>query len=129
MKERSKAAQLWADLRRNENISIASVGAYYNLANRKIVSGKRIGYYKPRFVKVGDEYKYARKNDGNVSYTVVNPDAIGRKVSQSKLRKYYALRRKETVCAQTDKIVFTFGLSKEDALMRKREAKRLKYSF
>lgn len=121
--------KLIAKLRRELGLEIISVGTAWNKARRKEVSGKRIGFYKPRFVKVGDEWKYARKHDDSVSYTVCDPMSIGRKVGQSKLRKYYAGQRKAHACAKTDKIVVELGLSKEDKLFLKRQAKAAKYAF
>lgn len=130
MSEELKALkQSISTLRRELGLEFITVGTAWNKARRKEVSGKRIAFYKPRFVKVGDEWKYARKHDGNVSMTVVDPMSIGRKVGQSKLRKYYAGIRKARACAKTDKIVIELGLSKEDKLFLKRQAKAAKYAF
>lgn len=104
-----------------------SFGVAIKPSARKKVDGKRIAYYKPRFKKVGDEYKYARKNDGNVSYTVVNPESITRTAKQRCLRKYRAWLRKQNAERETNAIVFTLGLSKADALEQKRYNKKLKY--
>jgi hypothetical protein len=116
-------------LARELGLQFVTLGTALNKARHKDVVGQRIGFYKPRYVKVGDEWKQARKVDGNVSYTIVNPMSISRKVSQSKLRKYHSLRRAIHACERVDSIEITFGLSKEDKLFLKRQAKAAKYAF
>ena len=130
MNDALKALQIdIAALRREAGLNFISLGKAVNKARRKDVSGVKVGYFKPRFRKEGDEYKYARKNDGNVSYTIVNPESIGRKISASRLRKYYALLRALSATSHIDEIVVTIGSCKRDELFLKREAKKAKHAF
>ena len=143
MSEEHKALRkTMSTLRRELNMEFISVAPAWNKARRKETSGKRVGFFKPRFVKVGDEWRYARKHEGlttdmddpksiggNMSFTIIDPMSISRKVGQSKSRKYFAGLRKIHACAKTDKIVFELGLSKEEKLFLKRQAKAAKYAF
>jgi hypothetical protein len=107
-------------LARELGLEFYSIGRAVKPCVRKAVAGRRIAYFKPMSNRT-------KGKEGNVSYTVVNPESITRKCRTTCLRKYHAWLRKLRACNKVDKIVFEFGVSRKDMAELKREIRKFKY--